>query len=346
MYAPPKPMNPLDTYQSDAMERPLYRRRLFWALVVSLILHIGIVVWFQRTHLPQFNTAPVERLVPRIFNVKTITIDEKLLDGSEKEEGPKKVETKPAIKPVELPDENPLADATEGKMTPALPPSAPVVKPIANDKPVVQSDEAKEIARVQDNAKLAMDQDLDSMRDSLLRDQPANVRRSSIALPPGARDSARADAAGMAAASGRLDKLLGRGLHSGDAPVTMPGGALFEFDSSEVRSAATDQLRLLGMLIKRSPNVTFSIEGYTDSFGDEQYNLQLSQARADAVRNWLIQNMEVDPSHIQATGYGATNFLVAPKPVDMHSQDSIEKEKLLEQSNRRVEIRFKFPKAE
>jgi outer membrane protein OmpA-like peptidoglycan-associated protein len=339
-------MNPLDTYQSDAIERPLYRRRLFWALVVSLILHIGIVVWFQRTRLPQFNTAPVERLVPRIFNVKNITIDEKLLEGSEKEEAPKKQEQKPAVKPVDIPDESPLADATEGKMTPAVPPSAPPIKPIANDKPIVQADEAREIARVQDNAKIAMDQDLDSMRDSLLRDQPANVRHSSIVLPSNTTEAARTDAAAMAAASGRIAKLVDRGLHSGDAPVTMPGGALFEFDSSELRGAATDQLRQLGMLIKRNPKVTFSIEGYTDSFGDEAYNLQLSQARADAVRNWLIQNMEVDPSHIQATGYGATNYLVAPKPVDMHSQESIEKEKLIEQSNRRVEIRFKFPKAE
>jgi hypothetical protein len=45
-------------------------------------------------------------------------------------------------------------------------------------------------------------------------------------------------------------------------------------------------------------------------------------------------------------GYGATNFLVKPQPVDMHSQTSIDQEKLLEQGNRRVEIRFKFPKAQ
>ncbi len=328
------------------MERPLFRRRLFWALVVSVLLHACIVVWFQQTRLPQFNRAPPERLVPRIFNVKTITIDEKLLDGAEKQDGPKREETKPALKPLDLPDEKPMADVTEGRMTPGVPAPVDVVKPIANEKPAVQSNEAQEIARVQDNAKIAMDEDLDSLRDSLIRDQPKNAGRSSIAIPSDAAAAAHSDAAGMAAASGRLDKLLGRGLHAGDAPVTMPGGALFEFDSSEVRTAATDQLRLLGMLIKRSPNVTFSIEGYTDSFGDADYNIQLSQARADAVRNWLIQNMDVDPSHIQATGYGATNFLVAPKPVDMHSQASIEQEKLLEQSNRRVEIRFKFPKSE
>src|SRR5208283_1146194 len=146
--------------------------------------------------------------------------------------------------------------------------------------------------------------------------------------------------------SGRLDRLLGHGLHSGDAPVTLPGGALFEFASADLRPAAIEQLRKLGMVIKQNPNVTFSIEGYTDSFGDTAYNEQLSKDRADAVRSWLVQNMDVDPGHIQTMGYGATNFLVRPQLVDMHSQASIEREKLLEQPNRRVEIRFKFPKSQ
>jgi outer membrane protein OmpA-like peptidoglycan-associated protein len=56
--------------------------------------------------------------------------------------------------------------------------------------------------------------------------------------------------------------------------------------------------------------------------------------------------MDVDPSHVTATGYGATNYIVAPKPVDMHSQISIDQEELFEQPNRRVEIKFKFPAAQ
>jgi len=340
-------MESLETFQSDTIERPIYRRRLFLALVVSLILHAGIIYWFRQTRLPEFNNAPVERLVPRIFSIKNITIDEKLLDGSEQQaQVPKPKSVEPAPKPIDLPDESPLAGVSEGKMVPPVPAAPKMVKPIASDKPVADASETQTIARVQDTAKLAMDQDLDSLRDSLLHDQPADVTdSSSIKLPPANHTTgSQADTQAMAAVSGRLDKLLNTGLHNGDAPVTMPGGALFEFDKSDLRPAAMDQLRLLGMLIKRSPNVTFTIEGYTDSFGDPTYNQQLSQARADAVREWLIQNMDVDPSHIQSIGYGATNFLVAPQSVDMHSQGSIDREKTLEQSNRRVEIRFKFPK--
>jgi outer membrane protein OmpA-like peptidoglycan-associated protein len=341
-------MNPLETYQSDAVERPLFRRRLFWALVVSLILHAGIVFWFRSTQLPQFNAGPTERLVPRIFNLKNITIDEKLLDGADQQQPAKPAVAAPAPKPISLPDEDPMADVTAGKLTPAAPAMPNLVKPMVTEKPVVDASETQAIMRVQDTAKLAMQQDLDSIRDSLLHDQPANVTNPMLKLPesqPGDTDE-RADTAGMAAAAGRLDSLLAHGLHAGDAPVTMPGGALFEFDKSDLLMGAIEQMRTLGLLIKRNPDVTFSIEGYTDSFGDPAYNIKLSQARADAVRNWLIQNMDVDPTHITAVGYGATNFLVQPKPFDMHSQASIDQEKVLEQSNRRVEIRFKFPTAQ
>lgn len=337
-------MDTLETYQSDAMERPLIRRRLFWGLVASVLLHVGVLLWFRQTHLAQFN-APVERLVPRIFQVKNITINEAALEGEDQQQQAPKTPDKPAVKPLNIPDDKPVADVTEGKMAPVAPIVPTIVKPIANDKPIANPNDVQAIARIQDSADKAMEQDLASLKDSILKDQPPNAPHSLIKLPDSS-NSGISDAAGMQKASAHLDSLLAHGLHSGDAPVTLPGGALFEFGSSDLRPASVEQMRKLGMLIKQSPNVTFSIEGYTDSFGDAAYNQQLSQDRADSVRTWLIQNMDINPSHIQAIGYGATNFLVTPHPVDMHSQASIDQEKLLEQSNRRVEIRFKFPKAQ
>jgi len=342
-------MNALETYQSDAVERPRIRRRLFWALVASLFLHAGVVYWFRQTQLAQFN-APTERLVPlRVFNLKPITISDSALEGEEQQAKPKSAgqtpARKPALKPLDLPDERPGAEVTEGRMTPSAPTPAEVIKPVASETPSGASENVEAITRAQESAAKVMEQDLTSLKDSLLKDQPPGASQSRIRLPEG-ESAAQSDAAGMAAASGALDKLLGRGLHAGDAPVTMPGGALFEFASADLRPASAEQLRKLGMLIKQSPDVTFTIEGYTDSFGDAAYNQQLSQQRADAVRSWLVQNMDVDPGHIQATGYGATRFLVAPQPVDMRSQASIDREKLLEQPNRRVEIRFKFHTAQ
>ncbi|HEX4085722.1 MAG TPA: OmpA family protein [Chthoniobacteraceae bacterium] len=336
-------MNPLETYQSDAVERPLIRRRLFWALIFSVIIHACVVYWFYQTRLPNFN-AQLPRLVPRVFNVRTITLPDSVINGSQ---AAPTATPAPSAKPqpLDIPEDKPMAGVTEGKMTPDAPKTPDIVKPLASEKPVLDSQSVAAIQRAQDNATKAMDQNLASIKDTLLKDQPADIPAGVMKLPDNL-SATQSDAQGMAAASGRLDRLLGRGIRPGDAPVTLPGGALFAFDSSNLLPAAIDQLRKLGMLIKKSPNVTFTIEGYTDSFGDMDYNIQLSQTRAEAVRTWLVQNMDVDPSHIKAVGYGATRFLITPKPVDMHSQDSIDKEKLLEQANRRVEIQFKFPQAQ
>ncbi len=49
-----------------------------------------------------------------------------------------------------------------------------------------------------------------------------------------------------------------------------------------------------------------TVEGHTDSFGGDESNLELSQRRADAVRAYLLANMELAPYRISAMGYGET----------------------------------------
>ena len=192
------------------------------------------------------------------------------------------------------------------------PPRANLVRPLVNDKPTVDPDQTQTIARMQNTAAQAMEQDLNSIKDQLLK-EPAGAPKARLKMPEGGSqaDPAHADAEGLAMASNRLDKLISGGVHRGDAPVTLPGGAVFEFGSAELRPVALDQLHKLGELIQKSPSVTFTIEGYTDSFGDAAYNQQLSQQRAESVRSWLVQNMAVDPAHIKAVGFGATRFLAA-----------------------------------
>jgi outer membrane protein OmpA-like peptidoglycan-associated protein len=86
-------------------------------------------------------------------------------------------------------------------------------------------------------------------------------------------------------------------------------------------------LQKLGTLIQRNPKATFSVEGYTDSFGSFEYNLDLSQRRADSVKRYLVEAMRINPAQIETRGYGAAKFRASPN-------GSIE-----EQSpNRRVEV--------
>ena len=96
------------------------------------------------------------------------------------------------------------------------------------------------------------------------------------------------------------------------------------------------QLQKLGTLIKRNPRASFSIEGYTDSFGSYEYNLDLSQRRADSVKDYLVNMMGINPAQIQARGFGATKFLVPPRPTMDPSQDQAEIQR--QQPNRRVVV--------
>jgi len=108
---------------------------------------------------------------------------------------------------------------------------------------------------------------------------------------------------------------------------------LFEYDSATLRKEAIETLSKLGILIERNPRATFSIEGYTDSFGTSEYNKKLSTARAEAVKTWLVTNMKLDPAKIQTKGLGSTKF-ITPATGSREEQAP----------NRRVEIVIRTPK--
>src|SRR6266542_2895001 len=79
---------------------------------------------------------------------------------------------------------------------------------------------------------------------------------------------------------------------------------LFQYDSDMLQASAITQVQKLGTLIQRNPKATFSVEGYTDSFGSFEYNLDLSQRRADSVKRYLVEAMRINPAQIETRGYG------------------------------------------
>src|SRR5207253_9001693 len=112
-----------------------------------------------------------------------------------------------------------------------------------------------------------------------------------------------------------LDSLLSqKGPLGSGTQLRMPDDQLFSYDSADLQPSAMSQLQKLGTLIKRNPKATFTVEGYTDSLGSPEYNLDLSQRRADGVKQYLVDVMAINPAQIETRGYGATRFLVAPRP--------------------------------
>lgn len=58
--------------------------------------------------------------------------------------------------------------------------------------------------------------------------------------------------------------------------------------------------------IKEFPGSSIVVEGHTDSYGSDEKNLELSQERASAVKQYIIANMSMDEKKIMAMGYGET----------------------------------------
>jgi OOP family OmpA-OmpF porin len=80
-------------------------------------------------------------------------------------------------------------------------------------------------------------------------------------------------------------------------------GVTFAFDSDEVTGASMATLDVAAEALQECPNVNTSVEGYTDSVGDADYNMGLSQRRAESVSNYLSSH-GVSPSRLHPKGFG------------------------------------------
>jgi len=116
-----------------------------------------------------------------------------------------------------------------------------------------------------------------------------------------ARAETRSTQAKVEAAVRRARALQARETERG--LVLTLGGVLFEFDSAVLKpEALLATARVAGFLIASDDRETL-VEGYTDSQGSEDYNLELSLRRAQAVRAALIES-GVEGSRIAAAGHG------------------------------------------
>lgn len=99
-------------------------------------------------------------------------------------------------------------------------------------------------------------------------------------------------------------------------PVQLRADALFNFDSATLTPAGRHQLRRLLGQVKASGDVeNIQVVGYTDRLGGDRYNRMLSQRRADAVRDYLVDG-GVRSESIEAIGRGAADPLTSCRQID------------------------------
>lgn len=82
-------------------------------------------------------------------------------------------------------------------------------------------------------------------------------------------------------------------------------GVLFASGKADINENSTNDIKDLGVFMQTYPGTTTIIEGHTDNSGSAKMNKDLSLQRAEAVREYLINNYGIDANRIKAVGYGA-----------------------------------------
>lgn len=85
--------------------------------------------------------------------------------------------------------------------------------------------------------------------------------------------------------------------------ITLSGSVLFAFNKATLLPTARERLDKVADVLLTTPERNLTIEGHTDSKGSDSYNLDLSQRRADEVRNYLVQR-GYQADRIKAHGLG------------------------------------------
>ncbi len=84
----------------------------------------------------------------------------------------------------------------------------------------------------------------------------------------------------------------------------------FEFGSAALTASAQEVLDQLGSALQSDElsAFQFSLVGHTDAVGSDEANLELSQQRAQAVKDYLIGQFNIDPARLEASGVGETDL--------------------------------------
>ncbi len=99
----------------------------------------------------------------------------------------------------------------------------------------------------------------------------------------------------------------------------------FDFDKTTLKPESYVELDKVVDFLKQNSHVSIEISGHTDSKGSDEYNLNLSQGRSQAVVDY-VASQGIDKNRLQAHGYGEA------KPIDTNDTDEGRA------NNRRVEF--------
>ena len=110
---------------------------------------------------------------------------------------------------------------------------------------------------------------------------------------------------------GQVEKMFSRDearvFREGDKVILRLVGLTFDSGKAEIKQEDFDLLAKVEKAIDVFPRSELVIEGHTDSYGGDASNQRLSQQRAEAVQQYMINAMRIPSYRLIATGYGETN---------------------------------------
>jgi len=180
-------------------------------------------------------------------------------------------------------------------------------------------------------------QEAEAARAAAQADQQAALQQKQAALEQKQAAEAEAEKARQRAAQAEAEKgqlraqllnQLNSILQTRDSArglIVNMSDVLFDTGSYTLKPGAREKLAKISGIVLAHPGLTLQIEGHTDSVGADEFNQQLSERRADSVRDFLAEQ-GVAPSSITAKGFG--------KSQPVASNDTAEGR----QRNRRVEL--------
>jgi OmpA-OmpF porin, OOP family len=95
----------------------------------------------------------------------------------------------------------------------------------------------------------------------------------------------------------------------------------FETDKADIGEAYVGEVQKAAKFLKKYSQVKAQIAGHTDSTGSDAHNQKLSQRRADAVRDMLVQRFNVNPARLTAVGFGETKPVASNKTLEGRAQN-------------------------
>jgi len=120
----------------------------------------------------------------------------------------------------------------------------------------------------------------------------------------------------------------------GDTPAPEPeqprvaAMILFKYNSTEILPRSVSILEEFGKALndEKLKKSNFCVEGHTDGDGSPEYNMQLSNKRAQAIVDYLVKNCDISRERLSSRGWGKT------RPIDTNETEEGK------QKNRRVEF--------